>query len=226
MIPFGKFFTCATTLPFALLLAVTGRADDQPTAIAPTNHLELFNGKDLVGWTTCMRTNGDATKTWTVAEGVIHCSGQPSGYLRTLEAYRDFKLSVEWRFVKVAPKADNTGILVHVQQPDKVWPMCVQVQGKSTRQGDLFVMSGAECKEHLGKDANTAVPMSGESNEKPVGEWNTSETICSSNTVTAFINGKRMNEITECTISSGYLGFQSEGATVEIRRATLEPLGR
>ena len=45
-------------------------------------------------------------------------------------------------------KKDNTGVLVHMQLPDKVWPMCVQNQGKSGRQGDLFVMAGAECKEH------------------------------------------------------------------------------
>ena len=65
--------------------------------------------------------------------------------------------------MKVAPKADNTGVLVHIQSPDKVWPMCIQNQGKSGRQGDLFLMAGAECKgaqgheqEHAGPDARAA----------------------------------------------------------------------
>ena len=38
--------------------------------------------------------------------------------------------------------------------------------------GNLFLMAGAESKEHKGKDANTPIPYRGESAEKPVGEWN------------------------------------------------------
>jgi hypothetical protein len=85
-------------------------------------------------------------------------------------------------------------------------------------------MSGAESKEHRGMDPNKAVPMQGPSNEKPVGEWNRCEVICAGDTVKAFINGKFMNEITECTVSSGTVGIQSEGGDIEIRRMYLEPL--
>ena len=73
-------------------------------------------------------------------------------------------------------------------------------------------------------DANTPVPMHGQSNEKPVGEWNTNVTVCAGNDVKACINGKFMNEITECTISSGFIGIQSEGGEIEIRKMSLEPL--
>jgi hypothetical protein len=131
---------------------------------------------------------------------------------------------VEWRFVKIAPKADNTGVLVHIQTPDQVWPVCVQVQGRHERQGDLFLMAGAECKEHRGLDANTPVPLRGESNEKPVGEWNVSETVCHGGTITAYVNGRLMNEATGCSVSEGAIGIQSEGAGFEIRRLFLDPL--
>ena len=126
--------------------------------------------------------------------------------------------------MKVAPKADNTGVLVHIQSPDKVWPECVQVQGKHDHQGDLFLMAGAESKEHQGMDANTPLPKHGPSAEKPVGEWNTCEVVCSGNDVKAYVNGKFMNETTRCTISSGFIGIQSEGGDIEIRRIYLEPL--
>jgi hypothetical protein len=33
-----------------------------------------------------------------------------------------------------------------------------------------------------------------------------------------------MNEATECTLSSGFIGFQSEGADFEIRKVFLDPL--
>ena len=165
-----------------------------------------------------MKNDTDPMKTWSVTNGVIHCTGRPTGYLRTKQGYSNYVVIVEWRFVKIAPKADNTGVLVHMQLPDKVWPMCIQNQGLSGRQGDLFVMAGAECKEHLalGKDANTPVALRGEPNENPVGEWNTNVTACAGNDVRAIINGKLLNEISECTISSGFVGIQSEGGDFEI----------
>jgi len=189
----------------------------------PGGRVELFNGNDFTGWTFCMRSNADPALTWTVTNGVIHCTGKPTGYLRTVHAYHNYALTVEWRFVKVAPKADNTGILVHMQLPDQVWPMCIQNQGKHNNQGDLIFMSGAESKEHRGKDANTPVPKSGPSNEKPVSKWDTVKTVCTGNDVKAYVNGKLMNEATECTVTSGFIGFQSEGGEFEIRRIFLEP---
>jgi hypothetical protein len=219
-------FVQVALLSFALAFVNTICAQDAATAITPAKHLELFNGKDFTGWTFCMKNNAAPMQTWSVTNGVIHCTGKPTGYLRTTQAYSNYILTVEWRFLKIAPQADNTGVLVHMQLPDKVWPMCVQNQGKSGRQGDLFVMAGAECKEHLalGKDANTPVPLKGEPNENPIGEWNTSVTICTGNDVKAVVNGKLLNEITECTISSGFIGIQSEGGDIEIRKITLEPL--
>ena len=214
----------AAAIVLAFLSSGIGAAEETGRPIVPAGHVELFNGKDFSGWTFCMRSNADPTLTWIVTNGVIHCTGKPNGYLRTQQAYRDYQLTVEWRFVKVAPKADNTGVLVHMQLPDKVWPMCIQNQGKSGRQGDLFLMEGAESKEHKGMDKNTPVPMHDKSNEKPVGEWDTNVTVCAGNSVKACINGKFMNETTECTISSGFVGIQSEGGEIEIRKVFLEPL--
>ncbi len=197
---------------------------DYPPAHVREMSVPIFNGKDFSGFTFCMKDGADPLQTWSVTNGVIHCTGKPTGYLRTTQVYSNYFLTVEWRFVKVAPKQDNSGILVHIQSPDKVWPMCVQVQGKHTRQGDLFLMAGAESKEHKGKDANTAIPMRSDSVENPVGEWNKSETICLHGKVEAFINGKFMNETTECTIDDGFIGIQSEGAEIEIRKMVYSPL--
>jgi Domain of Unknown Function (DUF1080) len=188
--------------------------------------IDLFNGKDFSGWTFCMKNAADPMKTWAITNGVIHCNGSAVGYLRTRQIYSNCIISVEWRFLKVTPKANNTGVLVDMQLPDKVWPMCVQNQGKSGRQGDLFVMAGAECKEHLalGKDANTPVALRGAPNENAVGEWNTNVTVCTGSDIKAIINGKLLNEITGCTITSGFVGIQSEGADFEIRKISLSPV--
>ena len=211
------------SLLLGLAIWSTGTARAQ-NVITPTNQIELFNGRDFSGWTFCMKNNADPGQTWSVTNGVIHCTGTPNGYLRTQQVYRDYQLTVEWRFVKVTPKADNTGVLVHLQLPDKVWPMCIQNQGKSGRQGDLFLMEGAEAKEHQGMNKNTPVPMHGLPNENPVGDWNTNVTVCAGNDVRAIINGKLKNEITGCTVSSGFVGIQSEGGEIQIRKITLDPL--
>jgi hypothetical protein len=209
---------------FCLVFALSKTAAQE--TITPTNHIKLFNGKNFDGWTFCMKNDADPMQTWSVTNGVIHCTGKPIGYLRTKQSYSNYVVTVVWRFVKIAPHADNTGVLVHMQLPDKVWPMCIQNQGKSGRQGDLFVMSGVECKEHLalGKDANTPVALHGEPNENSIGDWNTNVTVCAGNNVKAIINGKLLNEITECTVSSGFVGIQSEGGDIEIRKIYLEPL--
>jgi hypothetical protein len=208
--------------------AICATAQDDVPTVPPQSprdsQVALFNGKDFSGWTFCMKGNADPMQTWSVTNGVIHCTGQPIGYLRTTQTYSNYFLTVEWRFVKVAPKADNTGILVHMQLPDKVWSQCIQVQGKHDRQGDLFLMEGAEAKEHKGMDKNTPVPMRGPSMEKPVGEWNTAETVCINDKVESFINGKFMNQVTECTITGGFIGFQSEGGDIEIRSIYYSPL--
>lgn len=215
-----KFTAALLGLAFALS---TCRAENP---ISPTSPMALFNGKDFSGFTFCMKGDADPRQTWSVTNDVIHCTGKPTGYLRTTQSYSNYVVKVEWRFVKIAPKADNSGVLVHMQLPDKVWPKCIQNQGKSGRQGDLFVMAGVECNEHLalGKDANTPVAFPGQPNEKPVGEWNTNTTVCAGNNVKAYVNGKLMNEITGCTISSGFIGIQSEGAEIEIRQIALAPL--
>jgi hypothetical protein len=200
------------------------RASAADEAIVPARRIDLFNGKDFSGLAFCMKDNADPTNTWSIHDGVIHCTGKPNGYLRTDKSYRDYKLTVDWRFVKIGPGADNSGVLVHMQSPDTVWPPCIQSQGKHDKQGDLLFMSGAEGKEHRGMNANTPVPKRGESNEKPVGEWNRCELICSGNSLKNFINGKLMNEATECTVSSGWIGMQCEGAELEIRTMYLEPL--
>ena len=208
---------------FCFVLGLAGIAAAQDVFV-PGRQIELFNGKDFSGWTFCMKNDADPAQTWSVTNGVIACTGRPTGYLRTTQSFSNYVLTVEWRFVKVSPKADNTGVLVHMQLPDKVWPKCVQNQGRSRHQGDLFVMAGVECKEHEGMDANTPVPMHGPPNEHPVGEWDTNVTVCAGNTTLAFINGKFMNKITGCTVSSGFIGIQSEGGDIEIRSLSLDSL--
>ncbi len=189
-----------------------------------TAAIELFNGKSLDGWTFCMKNNSDPAKTWSVMHGVIHCTGQPYGYARTTKMYQNYKLTCIWRFVKVAPHADNSGIFVHIQPPDKVWPVSVECQGLYQHQGDIYLQPGFGADGHPAAKKATLIPQMGPPNENPAGEWGTNTIICNGSAIDLSVNGKLMNHITGCTITSGYIGIQAEGGDIEVRKLTLEPL--
>jgi hypothetical protein len=109
-----------------------------------------------------------------------------------------------------------------MQEPDKIWPKSIECQGQSGGQGDFWVIDGAEFKEHKGVEGRR-VAKRGDSNEKPVGEWNTYEIICLGDTIKPYVNGKLMNEATECNLSAGKICLQSEGSEIEIRKVSLDP---
>jgi hypothetical protein len=202
---------------------LTEKPPTKDAATVPTERVELFNGKDFAGWTLYMKDNADPAETWSVTNGVIHGTGQPYGYIRTDSRFRNYRLTVEWRFVKVAPKADNTGVLLHVQLPDKLWPRAIECQGQSRHQGDFILIDGATCKVN-GEIKTGRAAMQGSPAENPVGEWNTYGIVCAGDTIKASVNGKLMNEATECSISYGHIIIQSEGGEIEVRKVVIEPL--
>jgi hypothetical protein len=194
-------------------------------AQTPATGMDLFNGKDFTGWTFYMRSNSAPEKTWSITNGVIHCGGRPTGFMRTEKDYSNYHLTVEWRFLKVTPKANNTGVLVHMQPQERIWPECVECQGQDQKQGDFWLHNGttADGFRWDGKKS-THVPMPVPPNEKPVGEWNTYEVIARADTVEIIVNGKSMNKISGCNLTSGGIGIQSEGADIEVRKIFLQPL--
>jgi len=204
-------------------------------AITPDKHVELFNGKDFTGWEFNMRVGtgpqAPALADWTVADGLIKCLGKPNGYIRTVQAYKDYKVTVEWRFPP--GKAGNTGVMVHMTAPEMMnpWPKCVECQGMNKNQGDFWFWNGATCAELkslppekiIGNGKN-GIARPGPDQEKAVGEWNTYAVVCAGDTVTIFVNDQQGNKITGVNLASGWIGLQSEGAGLEIRKVSIDPL--
>lgn len=226
-------------------------------AITPTRSIALFNGRDLTGWTRWSREGPEAAqKTWSVADGVIKNTGVPSGYIQTQERYRDYKLTVQWRWSgpqpktpKGEPRSRNSGVLVHSQGvhiPEGYgWPRSLECQLVEGNAGDIWVIGGVETDQWrqtktkaiadaAGKDAETKkkaetlrrVLKLRESSEKPLGEWNTYEILCRGNTVTLFVNGVEQHRATGVSVQDGHICLQAEGAAVEFRNVKLEPLPR
>lgn len=181
----------------------------------------LFNGKDFTGWVRFLPdANVDPDTVWQVKDGVIHCTGTPTGYLRTEQPYGDYRLELEWRWVE---KPGNSGVLLHITGDDKVWPKSIEAQLKSDNAGDFYVIEGTDFKEHVNKD-DRRVPKKAESNEKPIGEWNKMEIECKGDTIKVYVNGVLQNEATETSVAKGMIGLQSEGAPIEFRNIVLKTL--
>jgi hypothetical protein len=195
------------------------QADD--AVVTPAKRVELFDGKSLAGWTFVSKdTNAPAEAIWSVTNGVIACQGKPNGYARTLQAYRDYKLHAEWRF-PAGP--GNSGVFLHISGADKVWPTCLEAQLASGSAGEVRANGGSLVHE-LTAEFPKSVPRRQPSSEKPVGEWNSYDIICRSNTVTIRVNGVLQNEITGSSVSSGAIGLQAEGKPIEFRNLVIEPL--
>jgi hypothetical protein len=180
--------------------------------------IELFNGKDLKNWAFTLKdASVDPATVFTVKDGVIHIKGDPFGYMRTKEAYSDYTLHVEWRYPEVAT---NSGVFVHGQSPDTIWLKCVECQLQSGNAGDFVCMNGADMTERTDKTKRVVKKMTA-SNEKAVGEWNTMDIKCFSNTIEVTVNGVLQNRGTGINIKSGYICLQSEGKDIEFRNVYL-----
>lgn len=208
------------TASFAISAQPKGKKE-KDKKLSKNETVQLFNGKDLSGWTFFLKDQSvDPATVFTVKEGVINISGSPFGYMRTTEKYSDYKLHVEWRW---PAEATNSGVFVHGQEPDAIWLKCIECQLMAGNAGDFVCMSGADMNERTDKK-NVVVKKKAESSEKPVGEWNTMEVTCKGRIVEVVVNGVLQNKGTNVNISSGSICLQSEGKDIQFRNVYITKL--
>jgi hypothetical protein len=188
--------------------------------------VSLFNGADFTGWEFVLSVDTvSAEDVWSVKEGVVYCAGVPNGYMRTVQPYSDYILTLEWRWVD---RESNSGVLLHIQEPDQVWPVCIECQLMADNAGDLVLIGAGSITVDDSLYNNTdrflVIPKKQESNEKPVGEWNNYRIICKGTAITCYVNGVLQNEGIKASQSSGPIGLQSEGAPIAFRNIQLEML--
>jgi len=191
----------------------------------------LFNGKDLSGWTYFLEKKGDnkdgtmkMEDVWSVKDGVLHCKGRPNGYLRTEKDYTNFVLKLEWRWPD--GKGYNSGVLLRMVGPDKIWPKSIEAQLMSGHAGDFWLIDGAKLEtapERVDpKAARHRLKI--KANEKPLGEWNEYEITLDKGKVVLKVNGEVLNEGTGADEIPGKICLQSEGGPIEFRNIRIKPL--
>jgi len=156
-----------------LAAAAEPAAPDVP--VAPDRDIRLSNGKDLAGFHTWLKATGreDPKKVYTVTDGMIHISGVGLGYLATNQAYKDYDLTLEYKWGKYhesGPSVRNSGLLVHAIGPDGgaggTFMTCLECQIAQGCEGDLIVIRGKDaagkvipatitCETVIAADGNT-----------------------------------------------------------------------
>jgi len=181
--------------------------------------------------------------------GMIHISGAEFGYLITKREFANYYLRAEFKWGEAThpPRegmARDSGILYHIEGPNKVWPTSLEFQICEGQTGDFYMTDGAAL---TGKDGTRETgPANGAARirrfgegpwqnvtgyrdpagevEKAHGEWNLVELVVQGDHVTHYLNGKLVNEGFKAYPSSGKILIQSEGAEVFFRDIRLFPL--
>ena len=183
------------------------------------NAIRLFNGEDLTGWT---HSSDGLKDTWTVRDGVLVNSGKPAGYIRTTDDHTNYVLRVQLRHIT----AGNSGVLLRMVGPDKVWPRSIEAQGMYRNLGDIFNIGEFPMTTGPGRTRGRHTPKMTLSNERPLGQWNQYDITLDGGDLEIRVNDLVQNTATECWETPGKICLQSEGAQVHFRNVTLIPVER
>ncbi len=145
------------------------------------------------------------------------------GYFASTADYGpDFTVAYEYRFPNAdeMPEADrptcNTGCLLFIDKTDKVWPRCLEVQGRWDETAQI--KSNAR---DVTVESTTDEPAR-DAARKPPGEWNRVEIVSAGGALTASLNGVEVSTSQATDLTRGRIGFQAEGFPVEFRGVTIE----
>ena len=149
----------------AIVLNLPTHAERAPSAIVPTNGIELFNGTNLAGFYTWLvdAKRDDPRHVFSVTNGMIRISGEGLGYLSTEPEYENYRLIAEfkwgkknWDWGERIGKARDSGIFLHGIGPDgnsydgkgafKAAIECNLFQGAT---GDLVLIRGTNAEGSL-----------------------------------------------------------------------------
>jgi len=208
------------------LLAVASAAP------AHEGHEHVFSGKNLSGWKWFSVEPGTKMdEVWSVKDGLLVCKGEPYGYLYTTKDYKNFHMSLMWRWAP-GKEAGNSGVLLRIASEPKWLPKCIEAQLKSESAGDVWAFADAEVEgpedrfkavshELLGDFVGVAAAKNAEN--KP-GEWNQYDITVKGGKMTLKINGQLVNQVTGLKAVAGPIGLQSEGAEIHFKDIVVTPI--
>jgi len=186
----------------------------------------LFDGQTLNGWTNV----NCATATWTVQNGLIHCTGFPTGILRTNKMYENFILELEWRHLK---PFGNAGVFVWsdpITAKGQPYSRAVEIQVMDgaegtwyTSDGDIFAIHGSSMEYVNSRNGNSrSFPTEYRANDSPL--WNHYRIECRDGAISLAVNGKVVTTGTNTIPRKGFICPESEGSPVDFRNIRVKKI--
>jgi len=201
-----------------LFLSLTGilTANAQPA-------VKLFNGTDLKGWYAFEPGAGSR----------LQDGWDKTGYLMSEASFSDFELTAEFRWntdpsVQKRSNSMNSGVmyLVPASTPDVLWPQGIQFQIKQGATGDFVLLKNVTVSQNGARtQAGESVVVARSADaEKPAGEWNTLTVTVQKGKIVQTLNGTKVNEAIEPSVTEGRILLQYEGYPIDFRKLEIQPI--
>jgi hypothetical protein len=116
------------------------------------------------------------------------------------------------------PSDGNSGLLVHIQGPGKVWPRSIEVQIWYKDYGSFFTLGGG--KFNPKKDDRVARDKV----LNPPEKWNLQEVLCKDGTITLKVNGVEYASGVGADPDRGQIGWMFEGSPIRFRNLKIKKL--
>jgi hypothetical protein len=197
-----------------------------PALPAEDGFQELFNGKDLTGWTQLSKRGSG----YTVENGLLVCPADGGGNLFTDKEYSDFVFRFEFR---LTPGGNNgVGIRAPITGDVAYTGMEIQILDHD----DERYKGKLKPTQYHGSIYDVFPAKTGFL--KPVGEWNQEEITAKGRRITIKLNGTvivdaDLDSVKDPEVlkkhpglarTSGRIGFLGHGTRVEFRNIRVKPL--
>jgi hypothetical protein len=213
-----------TTFAFAVLLILNSCGAQQKS-------LSL---NDWYAFTKTSTEKLEPSKAYEFTDGMIRMYGDTNGYLMSNKSYKNFELSLEYRWnieekYKTKNKK-NSGVMYNIpaDSPDKIWPKGIQYQIKENTTGDFIFLDQVTAKVN-GKLVEAGASVTSpkfSANENPYGEWNSILIKSFNGKITQYLNGKLVNECTEATSTEGKISLNYEGSPIDFKNIVLKNISK
>jgi len=168
-------------------------------------YVNLFNGKDLTGWTV------HGTEKWYVENGELVCESGPDkqyGYLSTDKSYYNFELSVQFKL----EANGNSGVFIRSSiEGTKISGWQVEVAPPDQHTGGIYESYGRGW---------LIQPEQEDEKMLKADDWNTMLIKVQKDEITSWLNGKEMIHLKDEKIGAGkgFIALQiHDGGGIKVR---------
>jgi len=182
-----------------------------------------------------------AADTWSWRDGVLHCTGTPTGVLRSREQYTNFEFVCQWMHQRAA---GNSGVFLWttpasveklseagkpgLPQGIEVQVLDLQYGGENpadwyTSHGDVFPV-GVKMKPFPPLSPNGSRSFPSKNLTRGINEWNHYYIRAINGEVRLWVNGEEVSGGNQCDPARGFLALESEGSPIQFKNMRLRVL--